>query len=156
MDRLDPSGVQILEAAFEFGAAISSDFGVASGGVHVMAGLYYRMEKNAALLAGYFRLGGHVDVLGLITASLELYLELSYEVESGKCAGRAQLTIEVKVFVFSGSVTISCERKFAGANGDPSLRQMLGHDATLPLPQELAGIKADTRYAWREHMEAFA
>jgi hypothetical protein len=153
---VDPSGVQILEAAFEFGAAISIDFGVASGGVHVMAGLYYRMEKNAALLAGYFRLGGHVDVLGLITASLELYLELSYEVESGKCAGRAQLTIEVKVFVFSGSVTISCERKFAGANGDPSLRQMLGHDATLPLQQELAEIKADTSYAWREHMEAFA
>lgn len=153
---VDPSGVQVLEAAFEFGAAISIDFGVASGGVHVMAGLYYRMEKDAALLAGYFRLGGHVDVLGLITASLELYLELNYETQSGKCVGRAQLTIEVKVFVFSGSVTISCERKFAGANGDPSLRQMLGHDATVPLAEELAAIEANTQYAWRDHLEAFA
>jgi len=153
---IDPAGVQILEASFEFGAAISIDFGVASGGVHVMAGLYYRMEKDAASLTGYFRLGGHVDVLGLITASLELYLELRYEFQSGKCVGKAQLTISVKVFVFSGSVTITCERKFAGANGDPTLRQMLGFDATLPLADELAQIDADTEYAWREHLEAFA
>jgi len=95
-------------------------------------------------------------VLGLITASLELYLELRYEFQSGKCVGKAQLTISVKVFVFSGSVTITCERKFAGANGDPTLRQMLGFDATLPLADELAQIDADTEYAWREHLEAFA
>ena len=123
---LDPHGVQILEAAFEFGAAISIDFGVASGGVSVMAGIYFRMESNAASLAGYFRLAVHVDVLGLITASLELYLELRYEFETGKAAGRASLTIEISVFVFSGSVTISCERKFAGSNGDPTFRQLMG------------------------------
>jgi hypothetical protein len=153
---IDPAGVQILEASFEFGAAISIDFGVASGGVHVMAGLYYRMEKDAASLTGYFRLGGHVDVLGIITASLELYLELRYEFQSGKCVGKAELTIEISVFIFSGSVTITCERKFAGANGDPSLRQMLGVDATLPLDDELALIDEATEYAWREQIEAFA
>ena len=108
---LDPQGIQILEAAFEFGAAISVDFGVASGGVSVMAGIYFRMEKTACSLTGYFRLEGHVDVLGLITASLELYLELRYEFETGKCVGRAELTIEIEVFIFSGSVTISCEKQ---------------------------------------------
>ena len=66
-------------------------------------------------LAGYFRLGGNVDVLGLITASLELYLELKYEFQSGKCTGKAQLTIEISLFIFSGSVTVTCERKFAGS-----------------------------------------
>lgn len=153
---VDPRGVQVLEAAFEFGASVSVDFGVASGGVHVMAGIYYRMEVNASSLSGYFRLGGHVDVLGLITASLELYLELFYQFESGKCVGKAKLTIEVKVFVFSGSVTITCERKFAGSNGDPSLREMLGFQPELPLEQELAAIDADTDYAWRDYVEAFA
>lgn len=153
---VDPHGVQVLEAAFEFGASVSVDFGVASGGVHVMAGIYYRMEVDESSLTGYFRLGGHVDVLGLITASLELYLELRYEFESGKCVGKAKLTIEVKVFVFSGSVTITCERKFAGSNGDPSLREMLGFQPELPLEQELAAIQADTDYAWREYVEAFA
>lgn len=153
---IDPHGVQLLEASFEFGASVSIDFGVASGGVHVMAGLYYRMEQDAASLTGYFRLGGNVDVLGIISASLELYLELRYEFQSGKCVGKAELTIEISVFIFSGSVTITCERKFAGANGDPTLRQMLGFRPNLPIDQELALIDANTEYAWREHCEAFA
>lgn len=154
---IDPSGVQILEASFEFGAAISVDFGVASGGVYVMAGLYFRMEQDNATLTGYFRLGGNVDVLGLITASLELYLELTYETSSGKCTGRAQLTIEISVFIFSGSVTVSCEKKFSGANGDPSLRQMMGLKPELDLVDELALINSpDVEYAWRDHVDAFA
>jgi hypothetical protein len=153
---LDPHGIQILEAAFEFGASISIDFGVASGGVHVMAGLYFRMEQTACALAGYFRLGGHVSVLGLISASLELYLALGYEFESGKCVGKAQLTIEVEVFMFSTSVTITCERKFAGSNGDPSFRDVMGTNPMLPLASELASIDDTTAYAWREYCEAFA
>ncbi len=153
---IDPHGVQILEASFEFGASLSVDFGVASGGVHVMAGIYFRMEMDDASLTGYFRLGGHVDVLGLITASLELYLELRYEFESGKCVGKAQLTIEISLFIFSGSVTITCERKFAGSNGDPVLRDMVGLRPDLTLEQELALIGEGTRYAWREYCEAFA
>ncbi len=154
---IDPHGVQILEASFEFGAAISIDLGVASGGVHVMAGIYFRMEQDAASLTGYFRLGGHVSVLGIITASLELYLELHYEFQSGKCTGKASLTIEISLFIFSGSVTVSCERKFAGSNGDPSLRQMLGFHPELSLDQELALIDSEAvDYAWRDHIEAFA
>jgi hypothetical protein len=153
---LDPHGVQILEASFEFGAAIEIDFGVASGGVSVMAGIYFRMEQDAASLTGYFRLGGHVDVLGIITASLELYLELRYEFETGKCVGKAELTIEISVFIFSGSVTITCERKFAGSNGDPSFRQLMGHQSALSLADELAQIGAGTDYPWREYCEAFA
>ncbi|UWX03474.1 hypothetical protein H1235_10055 [Pseudoxanthomonas sp. NC8] len=38
-----------------------------------MAGIYFRMEKDECSLTGYFRLEGHVSVLGLITASLELW-----------------------------------------------------------------------------------
>ena len=95
-------------------------------------------------------------MLGIITASLELYLELEYEFQSGKCTGKAQLTIEISLFIFSGSVTVSCERKFAGSNGDPTLRQMLGFRSDLPLAQELGLIDANTQYAWREHCEAFA
>ncbi|UHL62675.1 hypothetical protein LSG25_11325 [Paralcaligenes sp. KSB-10] len=153
---LDPSGIQILEAAFEFGASISIDLGVASGGVHVMAGVYFRMEKTDCSLTGYFRLGGSVSVLGLITASIELYLDLHYEFESGKCVGKAELTIEVEVFLFSASVTVSCERKFAGSNGDPSFRDLMGVKPELALADELALIDDTTEYAWREYAEAFA
>ncbi|NYT63793.1 hypothetical protein H0A66_15855 [Alcaligenaceae bacterium] len=153
---LDPSGIQVLEAAFEFGASISINLGVASGGVHVMAGVYFRMEKTACSLTGYFRLGGSVSVLGLITASIELYLDLHYEFESGKCVGRAQLTIEIQVFLFSGSVTVHCERKFAGSNGDPYFRDLMGLQPDIALSDELAQINNATDYAWREYVEAFA
>jgi len=153
---LDPKGVQIMEAAFEFGASVSVNLGVASGGVHVMAGIYFRMEKNACSLAGYFRMGGYVSVLGLVSVSIELYLELRYEFESGKCAGRATLTIEIEIFMFSKSVQISCERKFAGANGDPGFRDLMGPNPELPLDEELALISTTSRYAWREYAEAFA
>ena len=52
------------------------------------------------------------------------------------------------------------ERKFAGSNGDPTFRQLVGFDPSLSLAEELAQIKtgpADaTDYAWREYCDAFA
>ena len=145
---IDPHGVQKLEAAFEFGAAIAIDFGVASGGVHVMAGIYFKMEPEKASLTGYFRLGGYVDVLGLISASIELYMDLTYIFEEGKCIGHASLTIEVEVLFLSFSVTVSAERKFAGSSGDPSFAALMGPDDGIVTPE--------TQYAWREYCEAFA
>lgn len=153
---LDPSGIQILEAAFEFGACVSMNFGVASGGVHAMAGIYFRMENDNATLAGYFRVGGHVSVLAIASVSLELYLELRYETATGKAAGFAKLTIEVSVFMFSFPVTVECERKFAGSNGDPSFRELLGPDAKLSQAASLLAIDDQTAYPWREYCEAFA
>jgi hypothetical protein len=144
---VDPHGVQLLEAALEFGAAIAIDFGVASGGVHVMAGIYFRMEQSACSLTGYFRLGGEVEVLCIISASLELYLALTYQFNSGKCQGEATLTISVSVFMFSVSVSVHCERQFAGSNGDPPFERLMGPDEPLTLA---------SRYPWRDYVEAFA
>ena len=77
-------------------------------------------------LTGYFRLRGEVDVLGLISACIELYLELTYEFSSGKASGRATLTIEVEVLFLSFSVEICCEKKFEGSNNDPDFVQIMG------------------------------
>jgi hypothetical protein len=144
---ITPQEVRILEAALEFGAAISINLGVASGGVSVMAGIYFRLESGNAALTGYFRLRGEVDVLGLISASLELYLALTYETATGKAVGRATLTIEVEVLFFSASVEVSCEKKFAGANGDPSFVDLMG----LP-----PGAPAGAVRPWDTYCHAFA
>lgn len=126
-----PDRCRMLEASFEFGAAAALDFGVASGSIECMAGIYFRLEtsddgQDDGELTGYFRLRGEVDVLGLISASIELYLELSYEPPSGKATGKATLTIEVEVFFLSFSVEISCEKKFKGSNQDPTFEQVMG------------------------------
>jgi hypothetical protein len=95
----------------------------------VMAGIYFKLEKTndqyGATLTGYFRLRGEVDVLGIISASIELYLEMRYESATGKVVGKATLTIEVSVLFFSASVSITCERKFAGSDGDPTFADLM-------------------------------
>ena len=142
--RLSPNGLMLLEAAFEFGAVVALDFGVASGSVSAMAGIYFRMEGSDASLTGYFRVRGEVDVLSLITASIELYMALTYAFSTGKMVGEATITVSVEVLFFSTSVHIHAERTFAGSNGDPTAREML-----LPF--------VDGRSAyWEDYCAAFA
>jgi hypothetical protein len=122
---VNPDGLQILEGAIEFGAAISVNFGVASGSVSAMAGLYFKIEGSDATLAGYFRLRGEVRALGIVSVSIELYLELRYETGSGKCVGTATLSIEIDIAFFSVTISITCTKKFAGSNGDPTFAELM-------------------------------
>ena len=140
--RVSPDGLEVLELGLEAGATLSVDLGVASGSVSAMLGIYMRLEGDAGSLSGYFRLRGEVDVLGLISASIELYIELRYEFDTGKMVGRATITVEVDVFLFSGTVKISAERRFAGASGDPTFAELMAPGGN-PKP-------------WNEYCEAFA
>ena len=151
---LNPDGIYLLEAAIEFGANASVDFGVASGGVSVMAGLYFKMEtypEEVATLAGYFRMRGHVRALGIVTVSIELYLEMSYESGSGKCVGRASLKIEIDLWLFSVSITITCEKKFAGSGSDPTFAQLMS-----PYRVDPADPTSPEVQPWEEYCTAFA
>lgn len=124
-------GIETIEAALEFGGNVSLNLGVASGGVYVMAGIYFKYEdEDRVQLSGYFRAGGSLSVLGLITVSLEFYLELSYLKTPGgaKVWGRATLTVKVEVLFFSKSVKLTVERTFSGSSGDPTFAQMLTLD----------------------------
>jgi len=123
--RISPKGLDVLEVGLEAGATLSVDLVVASGSVSAMVGVYLRLEGQGGSLTAYFRLRGEVNVLGLISASIELYLELHYVFDTGKLVGKATLTIEIDIFFISIPVKITCERQFAGSKGDPSFRQMM-------------------------------
>jgi hypothetical protein len=142
--RATPEGLDLLELSLEAGARLAVDFGVASGSIEAMLGIYLRLEGQGGSLTGYFRLRGEVDVLGLISASIELSLELLYEFATGKMVGRATITIEVEVFMFSGSVQVSAERRFAGSAGDPSFAQVMAVASDGSAPR------------WDDYCEAFA
>jgi hypothetical protein len=122
---VDADGIQIAEGAIEFGAAISIDFGVASGSVSAMAGIYFKIEPEGVTLAGYFRLRGEVEALGVVSVCIELYLEIRYESGSGKCTGTATISIEIDVTLFSTTIEITCTKKFAGSGKDPTLAELL-------------------------------
>lgn len=141
--RLSPKKLVLLEAAVEFGATLALDFGVASGSVSCMAGIYLRLLADDGSLTGYLRIRGEVDVLGLISACIEMYMALTYEFGSGKVSGRATITVEVEVLLFSASVSISAERKFAGSKGDPTFADALGP-------------YAEPDCAWITYCQAFA
>lgn len=141
--RVAPDGLDLLEVGLEATACLAVDLGVASGSISASIGLYIRLEGEKGSLTGYFRLRGEVDVLGLISASIELYMELVYQFDTGKMIGRATITVQVHVLFFSGSVEVSAERQFAGSNGDPSFREVLGAESgSSPL--------------WNDYAAAFA
>lgn len=134
-------GVETVEAALEFGGAFSLNLGVASGGVEVMAGIYFKWESQAGqdrvTLAGYVRMGGMVQVLGIITISVSFYLGLSYQ-SDGKVRGQATLTVKVEVLMFSTSVNLTVEHSFSGSAGDPTFGQLVDQSD------------------WNEYAQAFA
>jgi hypothetical protein len=130
---LDGSGIETMEASLEFGGNFSLDIGVASGGVYVMAGIYFKMghldpnddkSKEAIVLTGYLRCGGSLNVLGLVSISVEFYMGLTYESAGNKVWGQATLTVCVHVLFFSTSVGLSVEREFA----DPPVGCLLEPD----------------------------
>jgi hypothetical protein len=120
-------GVNEIEAALEFGAAIAIDLGVASGGVEVKAGIYFHWQQDSVELSGYVRLHGELSVLGLISASLTFNLQLSYLKQGNESLvwGEASLVIEVEVLVFSASVEVHCKREFAGSDSDPTFLDLI-------------------------------
>lgn len=117
--EVGPDGTRLLEVALEFGGNIALNLGVASGGVHVMAGIYFKLEGSKATLSGYVRAGGSLEVLGLITVSVEFYLGLTYEsAPTSHVWGEASMTVEIEILFFSASVSLTVRREFAGGSED--------------------------------------
>jgi hypothetical protein len=130
-------GVQEIEAAIEFGAEISINLGVASGGVEIKAGVYFHWlekvpDKGSVELSGYVRLHGELSVLGLISASLTFNLQLGFIKEGGatEVFGEATLTIEVEVVFVSFDVSVTCRKEFSGGDGDPNFIELVPDEAT--------------------------
>jgi len=125
-------GVREIEAAIEFGAALSIDLGVASGSVEVKAGVYFHWKTESVELAGYVRLHGELSVLGLISASLTFNLQLAYLKEGGRSVvwGEATLEVEIDILFLSFSVSVSCRREFGGSDSDPKFAQLITDQRT--------------------------
>lgn len=103
------------------------------------------MEADKGSLTAYFRLRGEVSVLGLISASIELYLVADLRLSSGSRIGTATITVKVKVLCFSKSVSITSPAPFRRSNGDPTSPRRDGRAArTSPSP------------LWTDYRSAFA
>ena len=148
--ELDTTGLQLIEAAFEFGGNFAMDVGVASGAAYLYAGIYFKLEKNTSesfdvTLEGYVRCGGHLSILGLIKISCEFYLGITYELKDGKSRvwGRASLKVEIEIIFFSITVSVEVEKTFAGS-GDSSA-SLPGLDGTRLASTDSGAMLAQLR-----------
>ncbi len=136
-------GLKSIEAAFEFGAAISLNVGVASGGVSVMGGIYYKFELmleevngeteeiGVSTLEGYLRINGHLSILGIISISMEFYLAFIAVFSEGKVEkleGVATVKVKVEILFFSKTVSVTVRRELKGADADPKFIEMIDED----------------------------
>lgn len=154
-------GIEVIEAALEFGAAAALNLGVASGGVVIMAGIYFKyvVETSETELTGYLRCGGALRVLGLISVSVEFYMALSYMSGPDRVEGQATLTVKISVLLFSKSVHLTVRRSFANAAGGAAIAA--GDDHQLEGRSDRAGnsvVFGDlvTKEDWTDYAEAFA
>ena len=143
---LDRNGLNRFEAALEFGAFVAVDFFIARGEVHALGGVRFVLEADKSVtITGYLRIGGSVEVLGLIAVSIELCLSLAYKSATNALVGRATLVIEIDLTLWSDSVEIdSGEWEFAG--GGP--RAVFAADPAF-LDNDLAA-------RWKDYRAAFA
>ncbi|MET9735075.1 hypothetical protein ABZZ79_31865 [Streptomyces sp. NPDC006458] len=138
---VDSDGIKEAEGAIEFGGSAALNLGVASGGVSIMAGIRFVLKGDSVTVGGYLRCNGFLTVLGIITVSVEFYLELTYQNDGGNSVvrGRGTLTVSVKIAFFSKSVSLTLERSFSGGSGDPTFVDCFDKDTH-----------------WEDHCLAFA
>lgn len=115
-------GLRRLEACLEFGVLREVSFGPAHGRVYLLGGVFYGVASENGLrkvvLNAFVRAGGSVDVLGLITAYVDLYIGLHYE-SSGADSfllGEASLSIGFKIVLVRYNVTLRRAERLAGSS----------------------------------------
>jgi hypothetical protein len=110
-----------ISGALEFGAEAALDFGVASGDLYIFGGFLFNMTGDELDLGGYLRAGGDLNVLDLITASVEFSMSLAYENRSGTAwlVGECDITVDVDIaWVIDVSVDLRLHREFCNTSAN--------------------------------------
>ncbi|MGO9558405.1 MAG: hypothetical protein ACLPQS_07875 [Acidimicrobiales bacterium] len=117
---LGADGIEMIEVGLEFGASVSLNIGVASGGVSIMAGIYFQLvtapPPENITLTGFLKASGNLDVLGIISISVVFYLGFTYQSSTGDAYGTASVSVTVSVLCFSASVTLTVTKQIAGSD----------------------------------------
>lgn len=106
-----------FEASLEFGAATAIGLGIATAEVHALGGVRYELPDGR--LNGYLRIGGGVEILGLISVSVELIIALTYQETGNALTGRATLVVTIDLTFYSGSVTLDTGEYRISGNPPP-------------------------------------
>jgi hypothetical protein len=114
--------LESIEGSLEFGGATKINLAVASGSLHALGGVTYTKSAGGGItLEGFFRMGGSLRVIGLITVSAEFVMTMKWVEAKKKVVGSAAITVEIDMGLWSQSVTVGpIKRAFGNKSADPS------------------------------------
>jgi hypothetical protein len=105
-------GINEIQGSLELGGNLSLDLALVTANVHVLAGFYFAWTASDVAFSAFLRVGGSVDLLGLISVSVELCLALGYNSGHTAVEGSASLTLSVHVLFTSKSITLTVHKSF--------------------------------------------
>lgn len=115
---IDADGYRKLEGSLEFGGSLGFEVpAVASGGLYLMAGAYFKITSDTTELAGTIRAGGHLRVIGLINASVEFLLSVTHRKigDQSELYGTCTVVVNIDLWIFEGEVAIGMEKRIRGS-----------------------------------------
>jgi hypothetical protein len=130
-----------LVASLGFGGAAAIDLVIAKGVIQVMVGIEFTLKNKEVELGGFVRIYGYVEILKLVSISVEFYMTLSYK--APYAIGSAALIVMVRVLGFSKSFKLSVERRFSTSDND------------VPALARGAPEPTITRAQWEQYCLAF-
>lgn len=116
--QLGLDGVQLLQGALEFGLVSSISIGPLHGEGFIVGGIYFRIAKNDAKVCGFVHAHGHMDIFGLISLDVDLYVGVCYD--NGVVTGTATFSVHVSILFFSEDFSLQASYTFGGSNGGNS------------------------------------
>ncbi|MEU9351460.1 hypothetical protein AB0D65_10685 [Streptomyces griseoloalbus] len=137
-----------VEFSLEFGAALAIDFVVAKAEVHALGGVrFLRQPDGEVVLEAFIRIGGSVELLGLVSVSVELRVSLTFLDDPPRLFGRATVVIELDLTLYSETVTVD-SGTFELIGGSAPTRRLGGPTAA---ERSASGFEA-----WQRYRKAFA
>ncbi len=116
-------GVQLLQGALEFGVCASVSIGPLQGSGFVVAGIYFRISSNQSEVCGFVHAHGHMDIFGIISMDVDLYVAICYAKDSAGnsvVTGIATFSVSISIAFFSETFTMQAQYTFAGSGSSPS------------------------------------
>lgn len=168
-------GIEYFEAAAFVQAKVALDLGVASGSVSVQMGMQYALGAPEAggdeicTLIAFVRIQGRVDVLGIVTVGIEIYIGLGIDLPLPipddpddllqiTVHGEAECSVRIKLAFWSKRVRFTVRRSFKGSDlpGSSFVVGVLSSRAGEPPVTPITFADAVTREDWAEFCGAFS
>jgi hypothetical protein len=133
-----------LSIGISAGATLAIDFGVVKGSVYAYFYIEAELQTDSAAPGTQLTisiglvLGGQVDVLCIVSVSLQLLLELSYSTSDHALTGRGTISLSIKIcWLITIHVHASVEKRFATIGGSSSshaqAHALAAHTAAMAL-----------------------